>query len=326
MIQDIPIRELKVGMYVILPGSWFSHSFLKNEFLITSEDQITKIVDSQLRHVKVDLSRSKMPEERDQGTTPSEPGEKPPPSGQIIPHELGSLLRDRALPPQQKAQAVKQHSAIMMKNLLDNPTAGNIREAKKGISEIVDMIIADDETAQYMLSITSHDYYTYTHSVNVGVLAVSLSKALFEKSRAHDLRELGAGFFLHDLGKVRVDINIINKPGKLTEEEMNQMKKHPNAGYKILHETGQLTEECGKIVLQHHERYDGTGYPQGLRGKEIHIYGRICSMADVFDALTTERPYRNKLDPFQALMVMKKEMLHHFQQDLFEQFVMLFKQ
>jgi HD-GYP domain-containing protein (c-di-GMP phosphodiesterase class II) len=324
MLREIEVHELKIGMYVVLSGSWLSHSFLKNEFLISSEDQIKKLINSKLKRVEIDLSKSQLPGKKEQSPPPYEPNEQPAPE-QIRPNELESVIHDETLLPQEKAEAVKQHSARMMKKLLDNPTAGNIQEAKRGIVDIVDLIIADDETAQYMLTITSHDYYTYTHSVNVGVLAVSLAKALFQNSRVHDLHELGAGFFLHDLGKVYVDINIINKPGKLTDSEMNQMKKHPSHGYKIMRDTGQLTDECGKIILQHHERYDGTGYPQGLIGKEIHIYGRICSIADVFDALTTERPYRKKLDPFQALLLMRNEMVHHFQKEIFEQFVMLFK-
>jgi HD-GYP domain-containing protein (c-di-GMP phosphodiesterase class II) len=310
-------------MYVILPASWLSHPFLKNEFLIKSEDQIRKLLNSGLAEVKVDFARSLVSEKRNEALPPSTPVEKPP-SKQIIPDALGEAIRDEKLPSEKKARAVKQHSAVMIKNLLDHPTAENIREAKKGISEVVDLILADDETSRYMLSITSHDYYTYTHSVNVGVLAVSLSKVLFDQSKTHNLHELGAGFFLHDLGKVHVDIGIINKPGRLTDEEMGQMKKHPSAGYKIMSDTGQLTDECGKIVLQHHERYDGTGYPRGLRGQDIHIYGRICSIADVFDALTTERPYRKKMEPFQALKLMKEEMINHFHRELFEQFVLLF--
>jgi HD-GYP domain-containing protein (c-di-GMP phosphodiesterase class II) len=320
MLQEIQTHALKVGMYVCLPGSWLSHDFLKNEFLITSEDQIKRLVGSQLSSIPVDISRSNITEENRLSDSVQQT-----PSPQVIPEALSSVIHSIHLAPQKKAEAVKQHSAVMMKNLLDNPSSENIRQARKGIFEIVDLILADDETSQYMLSITSHDYYTYTHSVNVGVLAVSLSKVLFKGSRSHDLHELGAGFFLHDLGKVHVDIDIINKPGKLTDEEMAQMKKHPAAGFRIMQDTGQLTNECIKIVLQHHERYDGTGYPQGLSGKEIHVYGRICSIADVFDALTTERPYRKKLDPFQALMIMKNEMVHHFQKDLFEQFVMLFR-
>ena len=108
------------------------------------------------------------------------------------------------------------------------------------------------------------------------------------------MNELGTGFFLHDLGKVNINQDILNKPGRLTDEEMNEVKRHPAQGFKILNETKHLTEESKLIVLQHHERQDGKGYPKGLKGEAIHIYGRICSIADVYDALTSDRPYRKK--------------------------------
>ena len=103
------------------------------------------------------------------------------------------------------------------------------------------------------------------------------------------------------------------------------MQRHAQYGYEILTDTHQLTEECKKIVLQHHERENGTGYPQKLYGDAIHVYGRICSIADVFDALVSDRPYKEKLGPFDALKVMKEEMLNHFHKQLFEKFVLLFK-
>ena len=130
---------------------------------------------------------------------------------------------------------------------------------------------------------------------------------------------------MHDVGKVGINQAIIMKPGKLTADEMEEMRRHPLLGYKLLQETKQLTEESKTIVLQHHERIDGTGYPRRLRGENIHIYGRICSIADVYEALTSDRPYRQKLPPFVALKIMKEEMSHHFQKDLFEKFVLLFK-
>ena len=208
---------------------------------------------------------------------------------------------------------------------VEDPKAENVGEAKKGIAEVVDLIVADDETAFHLLRISSHDFYTYTHSVNVGVLSILLSKALFKKSDAHDMHELGAGFFLHDIGKVRVDPAIINKPGRLTEDEMKIMRTHPYQSYKILSETNHLTEECKIIALQHHEREDGKGYPRRLKGDEIHVYGRIGCISDVYDALTAERSYKPKLTPFEALKIMKEEMIEHFHKDVFEKFVLLFK-
>ncbi len=327
MQKTINTDNLKVGMYVILPVSWYQHPFVKNEFLISSKEQIEKISESGIKEVILDTKRSKLSRNQESRDPQSEAEQtaKPPLSRTVVPDALLEAIHDVNLPPQEKAKAIRAYSITMISNLLENPTAENIQDVKKGIAEVVDLILTDDETSLYLINITSHDFYTYTHSVNVGFLAISLSKALFKKSAAHNMHELGAGFFLHDLGKVAVDASIINKPGKLTEEEMNHMKQHPHMGYKLLYETNQLTHECKKIVLQHHERFDGRGYPHGLEGDDIHLYGKICSIADVFDALTSERSYRQKLDPFDALKLMKEEMINHFHRDLFEQFVLLFK-
>jgi HD-GYP domain-containing protein (c-di-GMP phosphodiesterase class II) len=239
----------------------------------------------------------------------------------VVTDKLREAIQDRKLPPQEKSRIVRDNTLTMMDDLLNRPTAKNIQAARGAIAEIVELILRDDATATYLTKITSHDFYTYTHSVNVGFLGVSMAKSLFRHSDAHNMRELGIGFFLHDLGKVQIDPAIIKKPGRLTEEEMDSMRQHPMIGYKILYETEQLTDECKTIVLQHHERYDGTGYPKSLHGKEIHIYGKICSIADVYEALTSDRPYRKRMAPFDALILMKDQMINHFQKDLYEKFV-----
>jgi len=321
-MEKIHTEDLKIGMYVVLPKAWFSHPFLKNEFIISSDAQIEKILVTGIRDVFVDPERSVVAEKEEALQTVIYKNRAQQP---VIPPDLREAIYDRKIPPAEKARAVQKHSITMINRLMEEPSAENIVEAKKGIAEVVNLILSDDKTNSYLLSLTSHDYNTYVHSVNVGVLAVSLSKKLFIKSSAHNMHELGAGFFLHDLGKVRINLDIINKPDKLSEEEMTEMRSHPLYGYEILRETRQLTEECKRIVLQHHERFDGSGYPRGLRGEEIHLYGRICSLADVYDALNSERPYRRGLKPFDALNVMKYEMLEHFHRELFEKFVLLFK-
>lgn len=319
MIKKLNIKDVQKGMYVVLPDKWFSHPFLKNEFLIESQSQINKMIKAGIREVSVNVSKS-----RQQKTTAIKEAAAPLKQEPVLPSELKEILINKKIPPDKKAQIVHQQSIVMINRLMDNPTVENIIEAKKGIADIVDMILADDTTSKHLLNITSHDYSTYVHSVNVGVLGISIAKRIFQKSSGHNMHELGAAFFLHDLGKVKVDAAIINKPAVLTDEEMNQMRKHPEYGYEILVKTHQLTEECRTIVLHHHERNDGTGYPLGLKGEDIHLYGRICSLADVYDALNSDRPYRNGLGPFAALKLMKEEMLSHFQKDLFEKFVLLF--
>jgi HD-GYP domain-containing protein (c-di-GMP phosphodiesterase class II) len=325
-LQSITPDELKIGMYVILPLSWHEHPFLKNHFLIQSEAEIHKIKELVTKGIQIDLSKSRPVETPSVGKSQaSSASEQQKAAQKVVTDDLIATVHDASLPPREKSQLVRQHSITMMKGLLENPTAQNIREAQKGISEVVNLILTDDNTLYYLLDITSHDYYTYTHSVSVGVLGIALAKALFQDSTNHDMRALGVGFFLHDVGKVGINPSIITKPGKLTSEEMQEMRRHPSLGFKLLHETRQLTEEAKTIVLQHHERIDGSGYPKGLHGGDIHVYGRICSIADVYDALTSDRPYRKKMQPFAALKIMQDEMIHHFQNDLFQKFVMMFK-
>ncbi|MEE9913862.1 MAG: DUF3391 domain-containing protein [Deltaproteobacteria bacterium] len=323
MIKTIKITELKPGMYINLPSAWRAHPFLRNSFTITSQKQIQKLIDCGVKEVQIDEIKG-MPagaviQEME------EPEKNYTDDMKDIAEALKDVLSDRKLKPEKRAEAIQIHSVSMMKNLWQNPTGEKIADFKKGVVSVVDVILSDDATNSQLLKITSYDYNTYIHSVNVGVLALSLAKVLFKKENKHDMHALGSGFFLHDLGKVNIDEAIINKPAKLTVEEMAIMRRHPSLGFKLLHETKQISEESRLIVLQHHERHNGTGYPKQLRGEEIHIYGRICSVADVFDALVSKRPYKAQLNLFQALTLMKEEMLDHFQKDVFEKFVLLFK-
>ncbi len=326
-IIKLPSNELRVGMYIIL-DSWLGHPFLKSQFVIESKSQIKQITEYGFGYVKVDFSRSlKFESTKTTETTAAEPPEttaaKTPsrwrPEDLVSP-DFRSIIMDKSLEPRKKAEAVKKYSQCMMKRLCEDPTAENIHEVKSGVYDIVDMILDDEETSSQLLSITDHDPYTYTHSVNVGILAIMLAGRVLDK-KVHNLKELGAGFFLHDLGKVKVSSEIINKAGKLTADEMCQMKKHSEYGYQVLKKTNQLSQEIGHIVLQHHERVDGKGYPQGLVKDDIHIYARICSIADVYDALTSERSYKKSMSPFDALMIIKVEMLGHIQKDIFEHLV-----
>jgi HD-GYP domain-containing protein (c-di-GMP phosphodiesterase class II) len=325
-LNTVRKMDVKKGMYVILPLSWHQHPFLKNEFVVKSDADIEKIQALKLLEIKVDPARYENMERKTPQEGTRQNREKSEAVLKVSLDALKTAIRDIQVPPERKAILIRQESVAMMKNLLDNPTSENIGTAKKGISEVVNLILNEKQTLHYLLNITSHDFYTYTHSVSVGILAVALAKSVFKDHRInHDIHALGAGFFLHDLGKVSIDSKIINKPGKLDDNEMNIIRQHPALGFKIFNDTKQLTDESKIIVLQHHERVDGKGYPKGLCGKDIHIYARICSIADVYDALTSDRPYRKKMTPFDALKLMHNEMINHFQGDLFEQFVRLLK-
>ncbi len=219
MRKKIKVQDLRIGMYVMLPVSWFKHPFLKNEF----REQIDKIIGHGIKEVVIDTTKGEHETKADPASTPP----KTWTPEKLVPVELREAIHDKSLPPEKKSKLVYESSRVLVERLFEDPKAENIREAKKSISEIVDMIIADDATSRELLKITSYDFYTYTHSVNVGVFSVLLAKSVFRGSDAHNMHELGAGFFLHDIGKVRIDPAIINKRGKVTDEEMAIIRAHP---------------------------------------------------------------------------------------------------
>lgn len=350
MIKKVKTEELKVGMYVMLGESWLRHSFIKPNFMITSEKQIRKIISNGIKETRIDTSKSEVIKEQDRSrevpesrsedsgqtrTDVTQPGSQigakiPPPepgefkNNEVISNELKETIENTSIPPPTKAKAVYSHSIRMMANVLKEPSVENILSGKKMVYKIVDHILTDDDIAACMSLITSHDHYTYTHSVNVGMLSVLLAKSVFKDNPDHDMQELGAGFFFHDLGKCDLPPYLNNKPGKLTIEEWNLMQEHPAFGHKILKRTGHLTRECKVIVLQHHERDDGAGYPHALSKYRIHTYARICALADVYDGLTSMRAHKKYLPPFEALKIMKREIIGDLNRDLFEKFVLLF--
>ncbi len=136
-----------------------------------------------------------------------------------------------------------------------------------------------------------------------------------------DLKHFCSGILLHDIGKTRISADIINKKGKLTEDDFEKIKEHPDLGVAILKETGNIFKGEYITTIQHHENYDGTGYPYGLLKDEIHLCGKIARIIDVYDALTTHRSYAKAIRPFAALMEMKENMLNCFDEELFKEFI-----
>ncbi len=242
---------------------------------------------------------------------------------EYVEQNLDKIVRDNNIETREKAEIVYSSATFLMQKLFENPRAGNnIRRCEKLALNAVEFVLRDDRALETFLAVTSYDYYTYTHSVNVCIFSVALAQStgLGEMS---ELRVLGTGALLHDIGKSLIDKRIINKNGPLNSEEWAKMKEHPVQGVKLLRQTGGVPEECFTVVSQHHERCDGSGYPRGLRGDKIHPYGRVSAIADVFDAMTTKRVYRNAVGTFTALQTMKTEMHDGLDQDMFREFVQL---
>jgi HD-GYP domain-containing protein (c-di-GMP phosphodiesterase class II) len=178
-----------------------------------------------------------------------------------------------------------------------NPRLG--REFRAAFEDILYDLQSNKQVMVQLSNIYSTDNYLYAHSVNVGIYSAALGMAL--GLNRDQLLDLGIGAMLHDIGKTQIPLEILNKPGKLTDEEYTMMKDHSMLGYEMLKEHPDIPLISAHCALQHHERLDGTGYPRRLKGSEIHLFGQIVGIADVYDALTTNRVYRQAYLPHEAL-------------------------
>ncbi len=190
----------------------------------------------------------------------------------------------------------------IVKSTMDAYYFGNKPKSTK-IIEVVNKIVNDilslDDIIINLMDIKTCDNYTFLHSVNVCVLSIVTGVKL--KLSYDELKELGIGALLHDIGKVMIPPKILQKNSALTDEEYDIIKQHSLFGYNILKTMPQISENSAKVALCHHERYDGKGYISGLKKNEIHIYSRIVAAADIFDALTSDRIYRKKISIIQAI-------------------------
>ncbi len=225
---------------------------------------------------------------------------------QYVEGQLHDLLNRNVpgLRREEKQELVYETAVNLTVDLLDDPRSGNnIQRATDFVQNIISYITQRPDAAFSLIDVLSIDYYTYTHCVNVAVL--SLLFGSYIGLNEEQLKELGMGAILHDLGKVKVGEEILKKRGPLTEEEWAIMRKHPEWGIEVLNGKP-IPEGAAKMILQHHERCNGTGYPLGLTGKDLHFFSKIAMLMDSFDALTTVRYYQRAYSPYDALMKMQE--------------------
>jgi HD-GYP domain-containing protein (c-di-GMP phosphodiesterase class II) len=234
--------------------------------------------------------------------------------------EITQVLDDPSLSLNAKSRAVYSATSKLINELFESEiTPERIHETKNSVNAMLSGVISNQITIASLIKVSTYDYYTYTHCVNVGVYTVGLGKEIGLSPK--ELEQIGAGAILHDLGKSKVDINIVNKPGRLTDEEFAEMKKHPAYGYNILKDQFENDEIILTSVRHHHEKINGAGYPDGIMGDNLSLYARIVAVCDIFDALTTKRSYKPALSTFEALNLMKNKMLAELDPKLLTYFI-----
>ena len=234
-------------------------------------------------------------------------------------------LPDDQLPPLIKAGLLYNSAVSTARMILAAPgTPENPNAAQELVGTIAVRLTRDPGAFSALVQLMSHDFSVYTHSVNVCTYATAMGSRL--GLDRDDLLALSLGAFLHDVGKTRIPKAILEKPEALTAEEWDMVRRHPEWGAQLMGEMTLKQPRVRAIVLQHHERLDSSGYPQGLTGSDIHLLARLVSIVDVYDALTGERPYRPPLSPFDALSVIGAEVPERLDHDLFVVFVQMLGQ
>ncbi len=190
-----------------------------------------------------------------------------------------------------------RHLYSCAKSGLDKRINAHLNGLDNIISDMVNEIVNNQNLMVNIFDLRTYDDYTFSHSLNVAVISVVIGSALgFDRPELHDL---AMGAIVHDIGKVFIDKRIINKPDKLSDDEFSVVKRHSNLGYVYLSDKLE-SQRAKQVILTHHEHYDGGGYPFGLSGENIPVMGRIVCIADVYDALISDRPYRSALSPSNA--------------------------
>ncbi len=320
MLKKIGVEHLKVGMHLHeFCGSWMEHPFWRTRFVITSERDVELVRASSIREVWIDVSKG----------DDVKPGVAVEESEEDIDRQA---IRAAAQPPEalqkttireefQRAAKICAKSKEAVVSMFQEARMGNAIDAQNAmplVEEIANSVARNPGALISLARLKTSDDYTYMHSVAVCALMIALSKQL--DLDENTTREAGMAGLLHDLGKAVIPNEILGKPGKLTDEEFEIIKTHPAEGHKMLLEGSGVGEIPLEVCLHHHEKMDGSGYPDRLPGDKITLVAKMGAVCDVYDAITSNRPYKAGWDPAESLRRMA-EWKGHFDPAVFQAFV-----
>ncbi|MEF3697232.1 HD-GYP domain-containing protein [Desulfolutivibrio sp.] len=322
MIVKMDVNRLAVGMYVVDTGlSWLEYPYLfSSQGPITSEKTIQAITSEGYAEAFIDTQRSGFDDDATRrlsgGTLFKEAftGQSSPASASGI-----SVPMAQELP---AARKVYEDALAFAKDFIHKAyqeKSVDFERSEAFVSDVISSVSRNRETLTGLCKLRFYDEYSYTHSINVTVLATAFGQYL--GLPGDELHPLGLGALFHDIGKANIPREVLNKPGRLDAREFQVIKRHPLESYVILKGMGALTPKVLSAIVEHHEKYDGSGYPRGIGGEEVSMFARIISLADVYDALTSERVYKKGMPPAQALGVMYGMREKDFHPTMVERFI-----
>ncbi|MET1756319.1 HD-GYP domain-containing protein [Novosphingobium sp. RD2P27] len=295
-LRRIRRNQLRLGMYIhTLEGSWFKHPFWKRGFLLERETDLAAVLSSQIETLLIDISKgADLAKAKAKATL-----------GSAAPEAF-----DEAWTQDERTAAaveVVNRSKEVMRQVLDTARLGQAIESTAVTSVVEDVASCIEHNQPALLKILrlkSKDEYTYLHSVAVCALMISLARQLGLDRRT--TKDLGTAGLLHDIGKVVLPVDVLNKPGRLTDEEFALVKTHSLEGYRLLSDLDNIPEAALDVCQHHHEKIDGSGYPHGLCAEQITLAARMGAICDVYDAVTSDRPYKDAWAPLEAITRMRQ--------------------
>jgi putative nucleotidyltransferase with HDIG domain len=320
MLKRIVTEHLRLGMHIHeFCGSWMEHPFWRSSFPLDDAADLLRIRDSGIRELWIDTAKG----------LDTEPGQLKEETEAKIERELIEADQPFSIAERvSMVQEIRRAAIICLKS--KDAVASMFTEVRMGkaldtgnamlvVDEISQSVLRNSSALISLARLKSGDEYTYMHSVAVCALMVVLSLQLgLNKAQ---IREAGMGGLLHDIGKMAIPLAILNKSGDLTDAEFGAIKGHSVEGYKLLLEGHAVSEIVRDICLHHHERIDGNGYPERLAANQISLYAKMAAVCDVYDAITSDRPYKKGWNPAESLRKMAEWSGGHFDTAIFHAFV-----
>jgi putative nucleotidyltransferase with HDIG domain len=323
MLKRIRVEQLQLGMHIKeFCGSWMEHPFWRSGFVLKDPKDLQRIVTSSIQEVWIDSDKGLDVPAGEQAVSEAQ-------SEAQVEQELQAVAKaQRKTEPvtleveYERAAQICRQSKLAVMSMFQEARMGktvDTANAQRLVDEISDSVSRNASALISLARLKTIDDYTYMHSVAVCAMMIALARQLgLDEAQT---RSAGVAGLLHDLGKAAMPMEVLNKPGKLTDAEFTIMKGHPGQGHQMLLAVGQVDPVALDVCLHHHEKVDGSGYPKGLKDTEISLFAKMGAVCDVYDAITSNRPYKAGWDPAESLRKMAEWAAGHFDHQVFQAFV-----
>ena len=327
-LKRIHVEELRLGMFVHeLCGSWMDHPFWRTQFRLDDPDDLARLQNCGLRQVWIDTARGLDVASSAAGAQTREEADRDverqlAPLADPVADAAGQAASDDVQDAHRQARRVVHEARAAVISMFSDARLGraiDVESAAALVDQIDAVVRRSPGAFLSVIRLKQADEYTFMHSVAVSGLMIALARQL--RLDDAEVAEAGLAGLLHDLGKARVPDAILNKPDKLTDAEFATMRRHPQIGHEMLAARGGVSADVLDVVLHHHERIDGHGYPHALPGERISRLARMGAICDVYDAITSDRVYKPGWDPAIAVRKMAEWSSSHFDPVLFQAFV-----